>query len=84
MSKRPTSPDPDLARWCAALSAEVITEEVPPGWHTTVQLSAMLKKPASTMGKLLLAAIRAGKCERHSFRIKTGAMVRPVPHYRLK
>lgn len=77
-------PDAELARWCATLSAEVASEDVPEDWHTTVELAELLKKSVSTTGKLLCAAIRAGKCERRNFRIRTGGAVRPVPHYRLK
>ena len=79
-----SKPDPDLARWCAALASEIVTDEVPPGWLTATDLSAKLGKPTSTMGKLLLAAVRAGKCEVKKFRISCGAFVRPVPHYKLK
>lgn len=83
MSKR-TQADPDLAKWCAALTAEIVTDEVPPGWHTSAELATKLGKPPSTMGKLLLAAVRAGKCETQKFRVQVGSFVRPVPHYRLK
>jgi response regulator of citrate/malate metabolism len=81
MSRRP---DVDLARWCAALSAEVVTDEVPPGWLTAAELATKLNKSTSTMGKLLLAAVRAGKCDTAKFRVQVGSLVRPTPHYRLK
>jgi predicted transcriptional regulator len=82
MSRRPTSPDADLARWCAALSAEVVTDEVPPGWLTTKDIAAKLGKGQSTVGAQLGRAVAAGTCERRNFRIRTGSIIRPVPHYR--
>jgi hypothetical protein len=83
-STKLSTPDQDLARWCAALAAPVVEDQVPPGWHTASDLAAKLGKPTSTMGKLLLAAIRAGKCETQKFRVPCGSLVRPTPHYKLK
>ena len=84
MSKKHTAEQIEAAAWAAALQAEIVTDQVPAGWLTATDLSAKLGKPTSTMGKLLLAAVRAGKCEVKKFRINCGAFVRPVPHYRLK
>lgn len=84
MSKKLTAEQIEAAAWAAALQAEVVTDQIPPGWHTSSELAAKLGKPISTMGKLLLAAVRAGKCETKKFRIDCGAFVRPVPHYKLK
>ena len=82
MSK--AKPDKDLARWCAALAAPIVTDTVPPGWLTTRQIAAKLGKALPTMGALLGRAVREGRAERKTFRITTGAVTRPVPHYRLK
>lgn len=79
-----TKPDPDLAKWCAALAVQKAADEVPDGWLTAAELSEKLNKPLSTMGKMLLVAVRAGKCEVKKFRINCGVAVRPVPHYKLK
>ena len=76
--------DPDLAKWCAALTAPIVEDEVPPGWHTSRELSKRLCKSESRMGELLQAALAAGKCERKEFRINLNGRSRPVPHYRLK
>ena len=78
------TPDPDLAAWCAALASPQPTDEVPPGWHTTRELCALMGKSDSRMGELLRDAVLAGKCEKQTFRIATAGTVRPVPHYRLK
>ena len=76
--------DPDLAKWCAALAAPIIEDEVPPNWHTKRELSKRLGKSESRMGELLHAALAAGKCERKEFRINLNGRSRPVPHYKLR
>jgi hypothetical protein len=57
---------------------------VPSGWHTARDLAAKLGKPDSTVGKLLNRAVVEGRAEKQSFRITSGQVTRPVPHYRLK
>jgi hypothetical protein len=74
--------DPDLAQWCAALAAPAVTDVIPPGWFTTKQLADKLGRPRPTMGRLLAEAVAAGRCEVQKFRMTTGAVTRPVPHYR--
>jgi hypothetical protein len=80
----PTTFDPDLAAWCAALASPAVTDAIPPGWFTTKQLAAKLGKTRPTMARLLADAVAAGRCEVQRFRITTGAVTRPVPHYKLK
>jgi hypothetical protein len=69
--------------WAAAL-ATTITDDVPPGWHTLREIAVKLGKAESTVGGQLSRAVREGRAETQSFRINTGKVVRPVPHYRLK
>jgi response regulator of citrate/malate metabolism len=76
--------DPDLAAWCAALASPIIEDTVPPGWMTARELAKKLGKAESTMGKLLNRAVLDGRAEKQSFRITSGQVTRPVPHYRLK
>jgi len=76
-------PDADLVKWCAALSTSVTTETVSPGFLTAKQIALKLGKAPSTIGTQLCRAVAEGRCERQSFRIATGSVVRPVPHYRL-
>lgn len=76
--------DPDLAAWCAALASPIVTDEVPPGWHTCRELGEKLGKADATIGKLLSRAVAEGRAERRLFRIATGAGARPVPHYKLR
>jgi hypothetical protein len=80
----PPSFDPDLAQWCAALAAPAVTDVIPPGWFTTKQLSDKLGRTRPTMLRLLADAVAAGRCEVRRFRITTGAVTRPVPHYKPK
>jgi hypothetical protein len=83
MSNR-TQPDADLAKWCAALASPAVTDVIPPGWFTTKQLAERLGKTRPTTARLLSEAVAAGRCEVQKFRLTTGAVTRPVPHYRLK
>jgi response regulator of citrate/malate metabolism len=76
--------EPDLAAWCAALASPIIEDTVPPGWMTARELAKKLGKADSTMGKLLNRAVAEGCAERQMFRITTGAVTRPVPHYKLR
>jgi hypothetical protein len=57
---------------------------VPPGWFTTRQIASKLGKALPTTGASLGRAVRDGRAERRLFRITTGAITRPVPHYKLK
>jgi hypothetical protein len=78
----PPSFDPDLAAWCAALATPAVTDVIPPGWFTTKQLADKLGKTRPTMARLLADAVAAGRCEVQRFRVTTGAVTRPVPHYK--
>ena len=80
----PPSFDPDLAAWCAALASPAVTDVVPPGWFTTKQLADKLNKTRPTMARLLAEAVADGRCEVQRFRVTTGSVTRPVPHYCLK
>ena len=75
-------PDPDLAKWCAALATQAVTNVVPPGWFTTRQLAEKLNTPLPTMGRLLSESVAAGRCEVQRFRVTTGSVTRPVQHYK--
>ena len=74
----------DLAKWCAALAANVVTDEVPPGWLTARELGKKLGISDSTMGKKLNRSLREGRVEKKLFRIATGQVTRAVPHYYAK
>jgi hypothetical protein len=78
----PPSFDPDLAAWCAALASPAVQDVVPPGWFTTKQLADKLNRTRPTMARLLADAVAAGRCEVQKFRVTTGAVTRPVPHYK--
>lgn len=82
MTKKLTAEQIEAAAWAAALSSEIVTEEVPPGWLTTKDIAAKLGKGQSTVGAQLGRAVAAGTCERRNFRVRTGSVIRPVPHYR--
>lgn len=76
--------DLDLAAWCAVLASPIVPDVVPPGWHTARELRKRLGKSESRILELLRAAIDAGKCERKEFRVPSGGVTRPVPHYKLR
>jgi len=83
-SKFSTTKDPDLAKWCQALAAPIVADEVPPGWVTARDLMHKLGRAESTIGKLLHRAVRDGRAERQDFRVAINGATRPIPHYRLK
>ena len=83
MSKNITSEQLEASAWAAAFETTITPEEVPAGWHTLRHIAAKLGKAESTIGAHLSRVVREGKAEVKSFRILTGKVVRPVPHYRL-
>jgi hypothetical protein len=74
----------EASAWAAALASSVVTDAVPPGWFTSRQLAKKLGKSESRMGHVLCAAVLDGRAEKQSFRITSGQVTRPVPHYRLR
>ena len=66
----------DLA--CAAQDA------VPDGWLTATQWSDHFGMSAVHTRHRLRGAVLSGKWESQNFRIVTGQVLRPVPHYRPK
>jgi predicted ArsR family transcriptional regulator len=81
---KPTKPDPDLAKWCAALAFQDVCDVVPPGWKTAVEIAKMLGLHSSTAQRHIRAALAEGRFECQKFRVKVGQRSSyPVPHYRL-
>jgi hypothetical protein len=74
----------EASAWAAALATPIATDTVPPGWFTSRQLAKKLGKSESRMGHVLCAAVLDGRAEKQSFRITSGQVTRPVPHYRLR
>lgn len=74
----------NASAWAAALASPLVPDKVPPGWHTSRELRQRLGKSESRMHELLRAAVDAGKCERKEYRVISGGVTRPVPHYKLK
>jgi hypothetical protein len=83
MKSKLSTTDPALAAWCAALATPIVADTVPDGWHTAREIAARLAKGGSTVGALLARAVREGRAEKQMFRITSGQVTRPVPHYRL-
>ena len=78
-----TTPDLDLAAWCAALVTTPQADTVPPGWLTARQVGTLLGKCGSSTRAYLVEAVAAGRCVRQAFRVQCGQTARPVPHYKL-
>jgi hypothetical protein len=74
----------NASAWAAALASPIAPDKVPPGWHTSRELCKRLGKSESRMGELLRGACERGACERQAFRVPSGGVMRPVPHYKLK
>jgi len=85
MKSKISTPDPDLAAWCAALASATPTDVVPPGWFTPAQLADKLGMTPDRMKRQITELMRLDKCETKKFRIENGGRgVYPLPHYRLK
>jgi hypothetical protein len=85
MKSKLSTPDPDLAAWCAALASATPTDVVPPGWFTPAQLAEKLGMTSERMKRRITELMRLDKCETKKFRIENGGRgVYPLPHYRLK
>jgi hypothetical protein len=85
MKSKISTPDTDLAAWCAVLSqSSVVPEVVPPGWFTVRQLATQWGRSECTTGDRVKRLYRDGKIERKDFIIKLDQIVRPTPHYKLK
>ncbi len=71
--------------WADALQSAILTkvDKVPPGFQTMFQIAAQIGKSRPRTGELMQIAIAGGNVEVRQFRIKTGQIMRPVPHYRL-
>jgi hypothetical protein len=82
-STKLSTPDADLAAWCAALVPDTV-DKVPVGWMTVNSLSEKLGKSRNTVSAQISAAVREGRAEVQKFRILTARGAYPVPHYRLK
>jgi AraC-like DNA-binding protein len=83
-SKRAASPEADLAKWCAALSTQSATDEVPHGWLKMSEIAALLGKSESHMAKLIRRSAEQGRCETAMFRVQCGQRVLALRHYKLK
>ena len=83
--KRPlTAEQLTASAWAAALATPKEVDEVPEGWLTAKEISAKLGKATPTVGASLCRAVAEGRCERKTFRVTSGSVTRPIPHYRLK
>lgn len=74
----------DALNWADALGAAPSTDAVPAGWMTTNQIAVEINLSREQASRKIRERVAAGKCEVRSFRITTGGVTRPVPHYRLK
>ena len=83
-SAKNVTPDADLARWCAALSTQAATDEVPLGWLRMSEIATLLGKSESHMAKLIRRAADDGRCETAMFRVVCGQRVLALRHYKLK
>ena len=83
-SKKLTTPDADLARWCAALSSQATADEVPSGWLRMSEIATLLGKSESHMAKLIRRSAEQGRCDTASFRVQCGQRVLALRHYKLK
>jgi hypothetical protein len=71
--------------WASALGVSIVErcEAVPPGWKTAEQISRDIGLRRAQTSARLRAAIAANRAEVRHFRIESGSVTRPVPHYRI-
>ena len=69
----------DLAQALAAGGVETPAE----GFLTSEQHAAAAGLSVQQTGKILRAGLLAGKVERRNFRVRNGARVVPIPHYKV-
>lgn len=62
--------------------AEVGAVTVPKGWHSTVSLARHLDLSSRSVTILLGRMIQAGDVEIRKFRVQSGQVLRPIPHYK--
>ena len=83
-SAKVVTPDPELEKWCAVLSAgSAVAEVVPPGWFTIRQLAQARGRSDCATSIIIYKLVEAGRAEKQAFTIKLAKHTRPVPHYRL-
>lgn len=58
-----------------------VVEAVPDGWKTAAQWAVEFGKSASTTSRILKSSRRV---EFRKFRVRSGQVCRPIPHYRIK
>jgi hypothetical protein len=64
--------------------AEGHVEEVPDGWMTNLEWSAVWSMSESQTRKMLKAAVKAGNADDRVFTIKRGPRTYPVLHWKKK
>ena len=74
----------DLKKWCDILVVDQPTEEVPKGWFTISEICEETKRSRACVNRQLKVSLEDGLCECKTFRIRSGLVVRPIPHYRIK
>lgn len=84
MARSDKNKDTVAPSWIAGLREHMSTgvEEVPSGWMSMREVSKLMGYSESHTRKAIHKAVEAGSWERKSFRIRTGARIYPVPHYR--
>ena len=56
-------------------------DKVPPGWKSCAQWAVRWKLSIAQTSRLLRQGVKDRAIRRRFFRARTGATVRPVPHY---
>ena len=74
----------DDSDWLSLFSSRCV-DDVPPGFRTVAELTAVLGKSETTTKRRLDALIKEGKVERRSFTtVAPGSgRLRPIAHYRI-
>ncbi len=76
--------DPRLRDSINAYLADVGAVKPPKGWHTTMQLTEHLDLSQRSVTILIGRMAAAGDVVVRKFRVQTGQVLRPIPHYFFK
>jgi len=73
---------PTLDGLAAILNADPVQDQVPAGFHTLKEFAAHVGISRAQAQAKLHQGVKDGLVEVRRFKVKTGQVTRPVPHYR--
>lgn len=66
------------------LFGRAVAEKPEKGFYTRKELQKMWNTSEPIMSRKISAALKSGLLEMRMYRVKSGMVTRPIPHYRVK